>query len=149
MADITVSSLIEKLKQDLERARERVRTLQEQLEWLENQAAVKPDIEQDVSEEAEIEPSELSLVAPSSSPGETTVGRAIRELMENAPGEFNVPGVAKAISRQFPNVSYKELSRKGSQISSRLAKRGVITLVKKGTGREPHVYKSTKYVDKT
>ena len=148
MGELTVSDLREKTKRDLELARERVRTLEAQLEWIENAIAEDSGHTHDPSFSSDNGVEQQSLLAPASSSGENTSGRAIRELMENAPGEFNVTGVVKAVSKDFPDIEYQSLSRKGSQIANRLAKKKKIKLVHKGTGREPHTYISTKYSGK-
>jgi hypothetical protein len=147
MAEITIPGLRKMLRRDLELAQEKVRTLEEQLKRFDelvsegdghpNEGSVKED-------EGE---GQQSLLAPVRLPEGSGSTKAIRELMVNAPGEFNVPGIAKAVSKDFPNLKYKELSRKGSQVANRLAKRNKIKMVRKGIGREPNTYISAKYSD--
>jgi len=148
MSELTVSDLREKTKRDLELARERVRVLEEQLKWIENaitEGSAPPNTQASSKDNAG---AQQSLLAPVYSSGENTSGKAIRELMENAPGEFNVTGVVQAVAKDFPDIEYKVLSRKGSQIANRLAKNKKIKLVRKGSGREPHTYISAKYSGK-
>ncbi len=150
MGKLTAEDLREKTKRDLEVARERVRTLEDQLKWIE--AAISETAstttENSLSTDNDTGAEDQSLLAPVNSSGENSPGRAIRELMENAPGEFNVPGVVKAVSNQFPDLEYQTLSRKGSQIANRLAKANKIKLIYKGVGREPNTYVSIKYTGK-
>lgn len=150
MAELTVSDLRDKLKRDIGLARERVRTLEEQLEWFdgavtESPDTINPDIVTGKDSGDEQQP---SLLAPTVSSGGNTLGIAIRELMEDAHGEFNVPGVVKAIMPSFPDVERSDLSRKASQVANRLNKKGKIKLITKGAGREPHTYISTKLCGK-
>jgi hypothetical protein len=148
MSGLTVSGLREKTKRDLELARERVRTLEEQLKWIENAIAEDTGHSHNLSSSNDKVTEQQSLLAPVSSPGENTSGKAIRELMENAPGEFNVTGVVQAVAKDFPDIEHKVLSRKGSQIANRLATNKKIKMVKKGSGRKPHTYISVKYSGK-
>lgn len=147
MAGLTAEDLREKTKKDLELARERVRLLEEQLKWIEDVINKNGEEtpEHSSTGNGENETEEQSLLAPTKSSGEDSPGRAIRELMENAPGEFNVPGVVNAILKEFPDYDYKALSKKGSQIANRLSRMKKIKLISRGTGREPNVYVSTKY----
>jgi len=141
MSELTAKDLREKTKRDLELARERVRTLEGQLKWIEN--AISEGLgTKESNNDTEVE--EQSLLAPVNSSDENSPGKAIRELMENAPGEFNVPGIVKAISNQFPDMDYTTLSKKGSQIANRLARKKKIKLIHRGEGRNPNTYVSTK-----
>lgn len=150
MGELTAKDLREKTKRDLELACERVRTLEGQLKWIEDVISENAGTttENLPSTDNDTRTEEQSLLAPTSSSDKNLPGRAIRELMETAPGEFNVPGVVKAISNQFPDIEYQTLSRKGSQIAHRLAKKKKIRLIHKGVGRSPNTYVSTKYADK-
>ena len=147
MSELTVLDLREKLSRDLDLARERVRTLEEQLKWFDN--AMAEDISDPPSTSEVKDDEQAPLLAAPNVSEENTVGKAIRETMVNAPGQFNVPGVVKAVQKDFPDIDYKELSRKGSQIAGRLAKPkvGKIKLVEKGKGRKPNTYVSAKYSD--
>ncbi len=147
MGELTAIDLREKTKRDLELARERVRTLKGQLKWIEDAISdgTGATTERLPSTDNDTETEEKSLLAPVSSSDENLPGTAIRELMENAPGEFNVPGIVKAVSPKFPDKDYKTLSRKGSQIAHRLAtKTKKIKLIHEGVGRKPNTYVSTK-----
>lgn len=150
MVELTAEDLREKTKRDLELARERVRTLEGRLKWIED--AISEGARSTTKDlpptNNDTETEEQSLLAPVNSSDKNLPGKAIRELMENAPGEFNVPGIVKAVSPQFPDKDYKALSRKASQIANRLAKKKKIKLIHRGEGREPNTYVSTKYTGK-
>ncbi len=150
MAMLTATDLREKTKHELELAQERVRTLEEQLKWIEDAIKESGDqhSEQMTANEDSTDDGQQPLLAPVGSSDENTPGRVIRELMENAPGEFNVPGVVKAVLSNFPNLDYATLSKKGSQIANRLAKKEKIKVIHKGEGRHPNTYVSTKYTGK-
>lgn len=145
MGELTAKDLQKKTIRDLELARERVRILEGQLKWINDAMGESSETETSPSTNSDTETQEPSLLAPGNSSGEKLPGTAIRELMESAPGEFNVPGVVKAISDQFPDTDYTTLSKKGSQIANRLAKNKKIRLIHRGEGRNPNTYVSTKY----
>ncbi len=145
MAQLTVSDLREKLKRDLDLAREKVRTLEGQLKWFDG--AINEGVDHSNPNE-DGEDKGHSLLAPIYSNGKNTPRKAIRELMIDAPGQFNVPGIVTAIVKDFPMVARGELSKVGSQTANRLAKNKKIKLVQKGQGREPHIYISAKYSSK-
>ncbi len=145
MAEMTISKLREMLKRDLELAQERVRTLEDQLKRFEELVSEgQENANKDSVKEGEGS-GQQTLLAPVRPPEGNGSTKAIRELMENAPGEFNVPGIAKAVLKDFPNLKYKDLSRQGSQVANRLKKRNKIKLVRAGIGREPNTYISAKY----
>lgn len=148
MTELTVEALRDKLENDIKVARAELAILEGQLEWLEKQIRGEAETSKDISGSGEVEIENLSLVATASSSEKMTVGRAIKELMLDASGEFNVPGIANVISRQFPDIKLPELKGKCSQVASRLHKKGKITRVQKGEGREPNIYKSNKLVGK-
>lgn len=83
----------------------------------------------------------LPLVSPKRGAGKNTGGHALRELMIRAEGDFNVPGIVKAVQSQIPDIPYETLSRRASAIAYRLLKAKKITVVKPGAGREPHTYR--------
>src|SRR3990172_4461490 len=62
-----------------------------------------------------------SLVSPKrGTGGKDTGGRAIREFMLQADGEFTVPGIVQAIQPHYASVGYETLSRRASAIAYRL-----------------------------
>lgn len=142
MTQLTVSDLREKLKRDLDLAREKVRTLEDQLKWLDG--AINEGVDHPNSNE-DGEDKDHPLLAPVYSDGKNTPRKAMQELMIDAPGQFNVPGIVTAIVKDFPTVDRAVLSKTGSQVANRLAKNKKIKLVQRGLGREPHIYISAKY----
>jgi hypothetical protein len=145
MEQITVSDLRERVKKDLDLARVKVQTLEDMLKLLDNAINEGPNSINTNGDSGNKEP---SLLAPVGSNGKNTYRKAIRELMENAPGEFNVPGIVRAIERDFPTIDRAELSKTGSQVANKLSKSKKIKLVQKGGGREPNIYISAKYSSK-
>ena len=141
MVEMTIPRLRELMRRDLDLAQERVRILEEQLKRFDEMVSEGHENTNGDS----VKEDEQPLLAPVRPPKGNGSTKAIRELMENAPGEFNVPGIAKAVSKDFPNLKYKELSRQGSQVANRLKKRNKIKLVRAGIGREPNTYISAKY----
>ena len=144
MEQLTVSDLREKLRRDLDIARAKVQTLEDQLKWLDN--AINEGLN-NTKEDSEDKESSL-LLKPVYSNGKDTPSKAMKELMIDAPGQFNVPGIVEAIVKDFPTVDRVALSKTGSQVANRLAKKKKIKLVQKGEGREPHIYISAKYSTK-
>ncbi len=147
---MSVVGLRNKLERKIELARKRVIMYEELLKLFDNEMTQSsdPDTVPDIVTSKDNGDGQLSLLAPTASSRGNTLGIAIREMMENANGQFNVPGVVVAVMPSFPDIERSDLSRKASQVANRLNKKGKIKLVKKGAGREPNTYISTKLCGK-
>ena len=144
MSELKATDLREKIAKDLDLAREKVRMLEEQLNWIDDaiNSAIHKDIKPATANPIKFVQQSL-LAEPPSSPG-SALGDAIRELMINATEKFNVPGIVNAVKNGFPDMEYSEISKRGSQVATRLCKQGKIILVEKGVGRSPNTYESAK-----
>ena len=142
MADLTIRELRGVINGKLAEARGQIKKWEEYLALLDS-------LERESGGDAKVvkavgvTPSQAPLVSPKRGAGKDTGGRALRELMIRAEGDFNVPGIVKAVQSQIPEIPYETLSRRASAIAYRLLKAKKITVVKPGAGREPHTYRRT------
>ena len=140
MADLTIRELRGVINGKLTEARGQIKKWEEYLALLDS-------LERESGGDAKVvkvaggTPSQTPLVSPKRGTGKDTGGRALRELMIRAEGDFNVPGIVKAVQSQIPEIPYETLSRRASAIAYRLFKAKKITVVKPGAGREPHTYR--------
>ena len=72
---------------------------------------------------------------------DATVGREVKKLIDKTDGEFDTRGIIKVLQLSFPNLESAILSRRVSAVLYRFEKRGAISVVKRGTGSDPNVYR--------
>jgi hypothetical protein len=142
MADMTIHELRGIIDGKLAEARGQIKKWEEYLallDSLEHESGGDAKVVRAVG----VIPSPPPLVGTKGGAGKNTGGRALRELMIRAEGDFNVPGIVKAVQSQIPEIPYEALSRRASAIAYRLLKAKKIKVVKAGAGREPHTYRRT------
>jgi hypothetical protein len=152
MVEMTVSQLRGKINDKLNSARLQVQKLEEQLKLIDS---FIQEEEKEIEKKKEIsteqnESTRKLIIKPFFQADELTkkdsIGGVITKTIRNIDKEisFSVQTIVKMIKDKFPDISYTELSKKASTKTYRLEKRGEIELVKRGHGRDPHIYRRIK-----
>lgn len=137
----TVDELKGSLQRKLREARDRLVEAKEQVRKYEEFLAMLDKVDPSESPQLTTIRGEAQATLPSlKSEKADSVGRAVKQVIAVADGEFDIRGLANAIQSKFPNVAPDILNRRVSAILYRLVKQNEIYVAERGSGSAPNTY---------